>query len=190
MMVWSFKLNKRVLAFALILIAAIVAVILIATGGRTEAPPQTTSRDNAVASEVDLVKFIQKFGWEIEQTPAETISIYIPKNFDTVLERYNTIQKNQGYDLTKYRGEKATRYTYVITNYPGVTDKVVINVIVHNGEVIGGDICCKALGGFMHGFSPERAEASTLAEVSLPVDVESALTEPTAVVDEVVGPSD
>ena len=190
MMVWSFKLNKKILAFALILIAAIIVVVLIATGGRTEAPEQTSSRNNAVADEVDLVNFIKQFGWEIEDAPAETIAIYIPKNFDTVLERYNTIQKNQGYDLTKYRGEKATRYTYVITNYPGVTDKVVINVIVHNGEVIGGDVCCKALGGFMHGFSPERTEASTLAEVSLPTDIESALTEPTVVPEEVVGPSD
>lgn len=189
MMVWSLKLNKKILAFALILIAAIIVVVLIATGGRTEAPEQTSSRNNAVANEADLVNFIKQFGWEIEDAPAETIAIYIPKNFDTVLERYNTIQKNQGYDLTKYRGEKATRYTYVITNYPGVTDKVVINVIVHDGEVIGGDVCCKALGGFMHGFSPERTEASTLAEVSIPTDIESALIEPTVVPEEVVGPS-
>jgi len=190
MMVWSFKLNKKILAFALILIAAVIVVVLIATGGGGETSEQTSSRNNAVASQADLVKFIKQFGWEIEETPADTIAIYIPKNFDTVLERYNTIQKNQGYDLTKYRGEKATRYTYVITNYPGVTDKVVINVIVHNGEVIGGDICCKALGGFMHGFSPERTEASTLAEVSMPVDIESETTEPTVVPDEVIGPSD
>ena len=189
MMVWSFKLNKKILAFALVLIAAIIVVILIATGGKTEAPPQTSSRDDAVASEADLVKFVRQFGWEVADTPDDTIAIYIPKNFDTVLERYNTIQKNQGYDLTKYRGEKATRYTFVITNYPGVDDKVVINVIVHNGEVIGGDVCCKALGGFMHGFSPERTEASTLAEVSMPTALESETLEPTVVPDEVVGPS-
>ncbi|HNX14274.1 MAG TPA: DUF4830 domain-containing protein [Oscillospiraceae bacterium] len=190
MMVWSFKLNKKILAFALILIAAVIVVILIATGGGGKTSEETSSRNNAVTGQADLVKFIKQFGWEIEETPEETIAIYIPKNFDTVLERYNTIQKNQGYDLTKYRGEKATRYTFVITNYPGVTDKVVINVIVRNEEVIGGDVCCKALGGFMHGFSPERAEASTLAEVSLPAAAESETAEPTVVPDEVVGPSD
>ncbi len=190
MMVWSFKLNKKILAFALVLIAAVIVVVIIAAGGRIEGPEQTSSRDNAVATEADLVNFIRQFGWETEQTPEETIAIYIPKNFDTVLERYNTIQKNQGYDLTRYRGEKATRYTFVITNYPGVDDKVVINVIVHNGEVIGGDVCCKALGGFMHGFSPERTEASALAEVSLPADIESGTAEPAVVPDEVIGPSD
>ena len=190
MMVWSFKLNKKILAFALILIAAIIVVILIATGGRVESPEQTSSRSNAVTTKADLVEFIKQFGWEIDETSEETIAIYIPKNFDTVLERYNTIQKNQGYDLTKYRGEKATRYTYVITNYPGIDDKVVINVIVHDGEVIGGDVCCKALGGFMHGFSPERTEASTLAEVSMPVNIESEVVEPTVVPEEVIGPSD
>ena len=38
-------------------------------------------------------------------------------------------------------------------NYEGHTEKdcMKLTLIVYNGELIGGDVCCTELGGFMQG---------------------------------------
>ena len=162
MMVWSFKLSKRKIIFGLIALAAIIAVVLIATGRSadigTEQQPQPVT-DNSAKTPEQLLAFISQFGWEVQPEPIQVLSVYIPRNFDEVLTRYNAVQKNQGYDLQQYGGQKATRYTYLVTNYPDADGEVVINILVYEGTVIGGDVCSKQLGGFMHGFAPDRVTA-------------------------------
>lgn len=66
---------------------------------------------------------------------------------------YNQIQKNQGFDLTDYKGQKATLYTYTVTNYKGKGDYIVADMLVCEGKLIGGDICNpSAKDGFLVGF--------------------------------------
>ena len=77
----------------------------------------------------------------------------IPADFDRVFVGYNQIQKEQGLDLSAYRRKEVTRYTYEVTNYPDYEGKVLANVLVYRGNVIGGDICSEAKDGFVHGFS-------------------------------------
>lgn len=106
----------------------------------------------------DRLKFISDLGWIVDEEPVEVRQIAIPQEFDDVYSNYNEIQLSQGYDLTKYAGRSAKRWTYVIRNYPDVSsdeDYVRINLLVCDGKIIGGDVCSIKLDGFMHGFEKD-----------------------------------
>ena len=106
----------------------------------------------------DRLKFISDLGWIVDEDPVEVRQIAIPQEFDDVYSNYNEIQLSQGYDLTKYAGRSAKRWTYIIRNYPDVSeneDYVRINLIVCDGKIIGGDVCSIKLDGFMHGFEKD-----------------------------------
>ena len=64
----------------------------------------------------------------------------IPEKSTAVYDRYNALQKTQGYDLSQYAGKIVMRYVYKITNFPGATDPVYATLLVYKNEVIGGDV--------------------------------------------------
>ena len=77
-----------------------------------------------------------------------------PEHFDDVYEGYNELQKEQGFDLSGHRGRKAELYTYEIYNYPDHPDCMQLTLIGEDGVLIGGDVCCTELDGFMQGLLP------------------------------------
>lgn len=85
--------------------------------------------------------------------PGEVCEVEIPESFTPVYERYNALQKEGGYDLSNYRGKKCVRYTYTIED-----KNARLNVLVYNGNVIGGDICSVTLDGIMIPIKKEAAE--------------------------------
>ncbi len=105
-----------------------------------------------IKTEEDRIAFLNQFGWEVDASPAEETTVTIPEEFDKILKTYNEVQKQQGLDLSKYKGKSVTRYTYEITNYPDYNGKVYVNMIVYKNRVIGGDICSADVNGFIHGF--------------------------------------
>lgn len=110
------------------------------------------SKKAAAKTNEQRLAFIEAYGWEAESEPAEIMEIIIPKEFDEVYSEYNSLQKMQGFDLSSYSGKRAKRYSYAVVNYPGQTENVRINLIVHNNKIIGGDVCSLDSDGFMHGF--------------------------------------
>ena len=97
-------------------------------------------------------EFLKGYGWEVEKSSDSHAQVRIPDVFDKVYENYNMIHKTSGLDLMPYCGMSGTRYTFVVTNYPvDVGEPVYANVIVINGEPVGGDIMTVSLSGFMHG---------------------------------------
>ena len=97
-------------------------------------------------------EFLKQFGWETANESKESAEITIPNDFDKILQSYNDIQKNQGLDLSKYKGKTVTRYTYEVTNYPEYKGTVYANIIIYKNKVVGGDICSSDIDGFIHGF--------------------------------------
>lgn len=95
-------------------------------------------------------EFIEKLGWEIQKGSVVSEEITLPEKFDEVYERYNAIQLKQGYDLTKYKGAKAVKYTFKITNYKDYKN-VEAHLLTWGGRIIGGDLCSTELNGFMTG---------------------------------------
>lgn len=98
--------------------------------------------------------YLAQYGWSVREDKVNVEEITIPVNFSEVYERYNAIQLKQGFDLTRYKGEKAVKYTFVVTNYKDY-DNVEAHVLTKGGKVIGGDICSTELNGFMTGFDGE-----------------------------------
>ena len=100
--------------------------------------------------------FLGDYGWVASSEP-DFKEIVIPAEFSEVYEQYNQLQKEQGYDLSKYRTETVKQYTFKILNYCTENGTALSNVeahiLVRGGEIIGGDLCSTDMSGFMTGFS-------------------------------------
>ena len=110
------------------------------------------------------MKFLQDFGWDIANSPTESSQVRIPEQASEVFDRYNQLQKSQGYDLTKLAGKNAMRYVYKVTNYPGATDPVYATLLVHKNQVIGGDITNTSAKGAVQGLKAGQQAPPVITE--------------------------
>ncbi len=162
MFVYSLRANT--LKFFGVLCVALVALItLIAFLPSYDADMAVSATDKGgekatgitygkVKTNEDRIKFLEQFGWSVASEPIENEEVVIPAEFDKVFAAYNEIQKSQGLDLGKYKKKKLTRYTYQVTNYGDYKGKVLANVLIYRGKVVGGDICSADPEGFLQGF--------------------------------------
>lgn len=149
MMVMTAKVDTKKIALVLCAaVGAVIALILLLGGGHSA---QTTSI-SAVSSNDARVEFLKNFGWDVTTSPAESSQVRIPENTTEVFDRYNELQKSQGYDLSQYAGKKVMRFVYKINNYPNASEPVYATILVYKNQVIGGDITDTAAGGKVQGF--------------------------------------
>ena len=138
MFVMTAKVDKKKIAIILTCIIAAVALLIMLIGGGKDQSAATGVI--SVANNDDRVNFLSGFGWEVTNSPIETGQVRIPEQTSEVFERYNELQKSQGYDLSAYEGQTVMRYVYRINNYPGATEPVYATVLISKNQVIGGDI--------------------------------------------------
>ena len=149
----------RFFAVIVLAVAALAALVIfvppyqpVSAGADSSDEAVRISYDRIKTNE-DRVKFLSQFGYEVSEDPLETVEITLPEKFDKVYAGYNELQKAQGLDLSKYRRKTVMRYTYEVKNYDGYNGgRVLANVIVYRGRVIGGDVCSADPQGFVHGF--------------------------------------
>lgn len=158
MMVMTAKVDMKKIAWILAaVVAGIIGLILLFGGDDAE----VTSAP-AVSSNDARVQFLKDFGWDVTSSPTESSQVRIPEETTEVFDRYNQVQKSQGYDLSNYAGKNVMRYVYKINNYPGATDPVYATVLVHKNQVIGGDVTNTAANGKVQGFKmPQNSTAAT-----------------------------
>lgn len=146
MMVMTAKVDLKRIMLVLTAIAALIlsAVLLLDRDTETAAA--------AVSSNDARVQFLKNFGWDVTTSPVESGQVKIPEQSSEVFDRYNALQKSQGYDLTEYAGKKVMRYVYKINNYPGATEPVYATVLVCKNKIIGGDVTDTAAKGQIRGF--------------------------------------
>ena len=160
MMVMTAKLNlKKILLILGVAAAGILALVLL-MGGNSQSGQAPVSGNEA------RVKFLRDLGWEIPDSPSQSNQVKIPKETSQLYERYNNLQKSQGYDLSRYAGKKVMRYVYPVSNYPGATAPVYATLLVLEDKIIGGDITDTAAGGKIRGLQkvlpPMKPQASSL----------------------------
>ena len=155
MLIMTAKVDKRKLLIAAVAVVAAV-VLLISLGSRDSAPTASMSTAPAADTNDARVKFLTDLGWEVTPSPTETGEVRIPKAGDEVFDRYNELQRSQGYDLTKYAGKKVMRYVYQINNFPEAKEPVYATVLVYKDRIIGGDITDTTPGGRVQGFAPSE----------------------------------
>jgi len=147
MMVMTAKVDlKKILIILGAIAAAIILLVMIFSGGGDSTPTAAPASDND-----SRVQFLQEQGWEVSTSPVESGQVRIPKETSEMFERYNALQKSQGYDLNKYAGKTVMRYVYRINNYPDATEPVYATVLVYKNKIIGGDITDTSPDGIMQG---------------------------------------
>lgn len=165
MMVMTAKVNMKKTIILLVAVAAIIIAMIMAAGG---SDAQTTSAPTLTGNDA-RVKFLRDFGWEIENSPVESSQVRIPEQVTEVFDRYNQLQKSQGYDLSKLAGKNAMRYVYKVSNYPGATDPVYATVLVYKQQIVGGDVTDTSAKGKVQGFKMPKSATPTTPSESTPV---------------------
>ena len=165
MMVMTAKVDMKKTAILLGAIVAVIIAIILAVGG---SDAQTTSAPALTGNDARL-KFLRDFGWEVDNSPVESSQVRIPEQVTEVFDRYNQLQKSQGYDLTKLAGKNAMRYVYKVNNFPGATDPVYATVLVYKQEIVGGDVTDTSAKGKVQSFKMPKAANPTVPSESTPV---------------------
>ena len=166
MMVMTAKVDSKKIMLILAAIAALVlSVILLLGDGKENASPTAAGQ---ISGNDARVQFLKDFGWDVTTSPAETSQVKIPENTTEVFDRYNNLQKSQGYDLTDYAGKTVMRYVYKINNFPGTTEPVYATLLVYKNQVIGGDVTDTAAKGQIRGFKMPEATATTPTQTTAP----------------------
>lgn len=157
MLIMTTKVDKRKLLIAAAAVIAAIAALLF-FGGRDPGSEPTASMTTAPAADTNdaRVKFLTDLGWDVTASPAEATEVKIPRKSDEVFDRYNELQKSQGYDLTKYAGKKVMRYVYQINNYPDAQEPVYATLLVYKDKIIGGDVTNTTPGGKVQGLTPSQ----------------------------------
>ena len=173
MFVMTAKISKtKLIAGAIVVIAVIVAVILLVSGGNQPVADTTP----AGATNDERVAFLASYGWSVNTEPKEVQKVRIPEDADNrVFARYNELQRSQGFDLTAFAGKDTMRYVYEILNYPNAAAPVYASILVYDGHVIGGDITSTAPEGKIHGFAlsgvtPTEAASESISEPAEPAE--------------------
>lgn len=159
MFIFTAKFSKwKCLAAALMVIAIVALMVTLFTSADADAKErQQETKPQQIESNEDRIAFLQSFGWEVEANPIETQEVKIPDAFPEVLEKYNELQKQQGYDLTNYSGKHVKRYVYEILNYPGSHDQYYATLLIYKDTVIGADVTSASQNGVMHGLEMPRS---------------------------------
>ena len=150
MFVMTAKVDKKKILMALAAAAVLIVMLIMVFGGSDEeaaptAAPSVSTNDGRVA-------FLTSFGWEVASSPTQSGQVKIPEAGSEVFQRYNALQKSQGYDLSQYAGKTVMRYVYKVKNYPGATDPVYATLLIYKDQVIGGDVTDTGAKGVIRGF--------------------------------------
>ncbi len=145
MVVMTAKVSKKKL---LLLAAAVVAVIAVLVFCLKNPGLQT---DTAEGQADARAAFLSSFGYSVGEAPVQTETVRIPTEPSEVFDRYNALQKSQGYDLSALAGRSVTRYVYKLED--AGDGEWYATVLEYRGEIVGGDVSNSAPGGQMHGFA-------------------------------------
>lgn len=152
-----YSMRASAVRFASVIVISVIALAALVVFVPTYVPTSLIlGEDKIVYDNIGTPEarraFLAGFGWEIDEGAAEQEEVVIPARFDAVYEDYNTIQKQQGLNLERYRGKHVMRYTYPVTNYPDYDGTVLATLLVYKDRVIGGDLCSASADGFAHGW--------------------------------------
>ncbi|MCI5667814.1 MAG: DUF4830 domain-containing protein [Oscillospiraceae bacterium] len=135
------KRSRLPLVLGLLLLAAAVIWLgwRLIRSGESGIPGET---------EQQRISYIESFGWDAGITRVDVKEIRIPVDFDEVYEEYNDIQRQQGFDLRRYRAHSVRQYTYEISRTDDDPVPMLAHLLVENGVIIGADITSAQAGGF------------------------------------------
>lgn len=105
------------------------------------------------------IEYIESFGWDPGLTHCELQEIRIPVEFDDTYEVYNQLQREQGFDLRRYRAHSVKKYTYEISRTDDDPVPLYANLLVENGVIIGADVTSAEAGSLCAALSAGQRSA-------------------------------
>jgi len=151
MFIFTFKWSKKVaVAIVLVIALILVAIITIAAASHSKDNETPDKEIINVRNEKTRIEYLKQYGWEVKLPAVCEDKVLIPREFSSVFEKYNELQKKQGFDLSEYCGLEVETYTYEITNYNS-SETVLAQLYIYKGTVIAADIHSTALDGFITG---------------------------------------
>jgi hypothetical protein len=158
------KVDKMKIILILGAVAALILGLILLFGGGTDQPTAAPS----LGTNDGRVKFLTDMGWDVVVSPTESGQIKIPAQSSEVFDRYNALQKSQGYDLTPFAGKAVMRYVYRIKNFPGATDPVYATLLIYKDQVIGGDVADTSARGVVRPLKMPSANSLETAPSTIP----------------------
>lgn len=146
-MIMTAKVDMKKIAVILGAIAAAILAIILLFGGSDSTPTAAPGLSNNDAR----VEYLKGLGWEVSTSPVESGQVKIPQNSTEVYDRYNDLQKAQGFDLKNFAGKTVMRYVYKVNNFPNATEPVYATLLIYKNQVIGGDVTNTAANGAIQG---------------------------------------
>lgn len=140
MFILTAKLQRKKIVLAAIALALLVAAVCITL--QTGKDKKSIAEDNSAR-----VAYLESFGWDILPEPVETLSVTLPTELKEPYLSYNEMQLEQGFDLSEYCGKTLSRYTYLVTNYPGQTESCQADLYLCGSTIVAGDIICMGENG-------------------------------------------
>ena len=130
--------KRRIILITLV----IMAILLVGAVFRLDISPQTSESETSGTDSFSVADYIASFGFETDESTCVIDEIIVPTEFNDVYENYNAIQKEQGFDLSSYKGKTLSRYTLEVTNYTEKEKEVFAEVLTYRGKVVAADIYC------------------------------------------------
>lgn len=146
-MILSAKLPWRKLLFCVALVAAL---FLCWWAGQLNTASSSAPVLFPTLEELETQRtMLSEYGWEVSQQPT-CDQITLPEEFSGEYDSYLALQTECGFSLSPYAGQTVLRCTYQVLNYPGAEQYVYADLLVADGQIIGGDVRSSQLDGFMH----------------------------------------
>ena len=113
-----------------------------------------TSSDPIIAStQEQQITYLTQLGWQVNAAPIETLELQLPDDLKADYADYCMLQDEQSLPFSQFAGQTVKRYTYTVTNYPGIERGVQANLYLCGDQIIGGDIISTGEDGFQAGLS-------------------------------------
>jgi len=141
-------ISKRRIAVMAVSFMVIAAVTVVLAGCFSDKENTITLADTA-----EMADYLQQLGWQVEPDPIETLDLQLPQTLGDTWGDYAAMQTEQSLPFADFAGQPIRRYTFRITNYPGMDGGVQANLYLCGDVLIGGDIVATGKGGFQHGLT-------------------------------------
>ena len=108
----------RSTAVMIIIAAAVLITAAVLVRGIRDKPGSGLQALINVSTQQGRQKYLSNLGWEIDTSSEKSAEIVVPLEFGQVLEEYNKLQKQQGFDLSVYSGINARNTATLLQTIP------------------------------------------------------------------------
>lgn len=112
----------------------IVAALLSAFYPFEEKAVQTMGQSSPLYAETNdqRLEFFSANGLSVENEPNEITEVLVPIEFTAVYQKYEALQKAQGFSLEEYKGQRVRRYSYRLTD----RKDTLAELLVSDGKIV------------------------------------------------------